>query len=185
MPAPEFRVWDGDEMIYVNDSAVWSLKIEDSSDWTLHRKTRLHCRASPDTSLMQHIGLADAEGAQIFDGDILQDEHGAVAMVRWASDAGGYVLLRENGKPARLSEDNIQNGPWRVAGNLHETPNRIDPDLSRLLNRLREYTGEVQCPMCGGTEFEAGGTPEDRQGPIAVHCVRCHHVMLFHDDVLP
>ena len=67
MPAPEFRVWDGDEMIYVNDSAVWSLKIEDSSDWTLHRKTRLHCRESPDTSLMQHIGLADAEGKQIFD----------------------------------------------------------------------------------------------------------------------
>nr|WP_263786518.1 YopX family protein [Salinibacter grassmerensis] len=183
MPAPEFRVWDGDEMVYVNDSAVWSLKIEDSSDWALHRKTRLHCRESPDTSLMQHIGLTDPDGKQIFDGDILQNGEGAVAMVRWESETGGYFLLRENGTTVGLFEDKIQGGPWRIAGNLHETPNMIDPDLSRLLKHLRGHAGEVECPMCGGTEFETGSTPQDRQGPIAVDCVRCHHVMLFHDDV--
>lgn len=184
MPAPEFRVWDGDEMIYVNDSAVWSLKIEASSDWALHRKARLHCREAPDTSLMQHIGLADADGEQIFNGDILHDGKGTVAMVRWQSETGGYVLLEENGKTIELSRTNIQEGAWSIAGNLHETPTLIDADLCRLLKHLRGYTGEVTCPVCGGTEFEAGGTPEDRQGPIAVDCVRCHHVMLFHDDVL-
>lgn len=184
MPAPEFRVWDGDEMIYVNDSAVWSLKIEASSDWALHRKTRLHCRESPETSLMQHIGLADADGEQIFDGDILRDEEGQIAMVGWEPEMGGYFLLRSNGEMAELSHTNIQAGSWRITGNIHETPSMIDPDLSRLLKHLRGYNGEVQCPVCGGTEFEAGGTPEDREGPIAVNCTRCHHVMLFHTDDL-
>lgn len=184
MPAPEFRVWDGEEMIYVNDSAVWSLKIEASCNWTLHRKTRLHCREAPDTSLMQYIGLADAEGEQIFDGDILEGKDGAVAMVGWESERGGYFLVGPNGETTELSRTNIQAGSWRIAGNVHETPNMIDPDLSRLLKHLRGYNGEVKCPVCGGTEFEAGGTPEDRQGPIAVDCTRCHHVMLFHTDGL-
>lgn len=98
-------------MIYVNDSAVWSLKIEDSSDWTLHRKTRLHCRESPDTSLMQHIGLADAEGKQIFDGDILQDGDGAVAMVRWASDAGDTSFYEKTAIPSGSPRPTFRTGP--------------------------------------------------------------------------
>lgn len=184
MPAPEFRVWDGGEMIYVEDSAVWSLKIEASSDWALHRKSRLHCRESADTSLMQHVGLSDADGEQIFDGDILRDEEGRVAMIRWESEGGGYFLLGENGRSAPLSQTTIQEQAWRITGNVHETPGLIDPDLSRLLRHLRGRIGEMKCPVCGGTEFEAGGTPEDRQGPLAVDCARCHHVMLFHVDAL-
>ncbi|MEF8815785.1 MAG: YopX family protein [Salinibacter sp.] len=184
MPAPEFRVWDGDEMIYVNDSAVWSLKIEASSDWALHRKTRLHCRESPDTSLMQHIGLTDADGEQIFDGDVLENDEERVAMVRWDPETGGYFLLGTDGHSTALSETNIREERWRIAGNVHETPGMVDLDLCRLLRHLRRRTGELECPVCGGTEFEAGGTPEDRQGPIAINCVCCRHVMLFHTDGL-
>lgn len=184
MPAPEFRVWDGEEMVYVNDSAVWSLKIGDSSDWALHRKTRLHCRESSETSLMQHIGLEDVDGEQIFDGDILQDDDGTNALVGWEEGHGRYYLLGPNGASQGLSREKIQEKSWRVVGNVHETPDLVDPDLSRLMRHLRDQTGEVTCPVCGGTEFEAGGTPDDRQGPIAVDCVRCHHVMLFHTNAI-
>jgi len=184
MPAPEFRVWDGEEMIYVNDSAVWSLKIGVSSDWALHRKTRLHCRESSDTSLMQHVGLEDVDGEQIFDGDILEDDDENVGLVGWEEDQGRYHLLGANGASHELSRPNIQESMWRVVGNIHETPQLVDPDLSRLLKHLRDHTGEVKCPVCGGTKFEAGGTPEEREGPIAVDCTRCHHVMLFHTNGL-
>lgn len=169
-------------MIYVNDSAVWSLKIGASSNWALHRKTRLHCRESSDTSLMQFVGLQDVDGEQIFDGDILENDEGNVGLVEWEEDQGCYHLLGASGASSGLSRKNIQGGGWHVVGNIHETPELVDPDLSRLLRHLRGHTGEVKCPVCGGTEFEAGGTPDEREGPIAVDCTRCHHVMLFHTN---
>jgi len=103
-------------------------------------------------------------------------------MVGWESEKGSYFLLGPSGETTELSRTNIQAGSWCIVGNVHETPSMIDPELSRVLRHVRGHNGEVKCPVCGGTEFESGGTPEDRQGPIAVDCTRCRHVMLFHTD---
>lgn len=191
MPVPEFRVWDGEEMIYVKDSAVWSLKIERSPEWTLFYKSRRHCRTSSETRLMQYIGMEDADGKQIFEADVLQGEEEKLGLVWWNTEKGRYYLLSPSGETVVLSQQTIRWEPWRVAGNVHETPHLMDPDLSHLLRHLKGQMDTVECPVCGGTDFEMttvlvseGKVPCNEKGPLAVDCTRCHHVMLFHTDAL-
>ncbi len=189
MPVPELRVWDGEEMIYVDDSALWSLRVEGASEWTLYHKTRLHCRTSPETDLMQYVGMEDVDGEKIFRGDILRDEAGTLGLVWWNSEKGRYYLLHPDGGMVVLSRETLSWRPWRIAGNIHADPTILDVDLSRLLRQLREYTDEVECPVCGGTDFESarGAVPQgaattEGEKPLAIKCTRCTHVMLFHRE---
>lgn len=189
MPVPELRVWDGEAMIYINDSALWSMRIEADSEWSLYYKTRLHCRKSPQTDLMQYIGMKDFEGEKIFERDILRDEAGTLGLVWWHSEKGRYYLLHPNGEMVVVSRETLRWRPWRIAGNIHESPDLMDADLSRLLRHVRTHTDEVECPVCGSTDFEAEGgdlPPRARaQGegaPLAIECTRCNHVMLFHAE---
>ena len=187
MPVPELRVWDGENMIHVRDSALWSLRIEGASEWMLYHKTQVHCRASADTDLMQYVGMEDAEGEKIFDRDILRDEAGALGLVWWNAEKGRYYLLHPDGDVVVLSQETLEWRPWRVAGNVHEDPRLLDGDLSLLLRRLRKHTGEVECPVCGGTDFESDETlslhgTHAKGEPLAVECTRCNHVMLFRTD---
>lgn len=189
MPVPELRVWDGEEMIYVNDSALWSLRIKGASEWALYKKTRLHCRTSPETDLMQYVGMEDVDGEKIFRGDILRDEAGTRGLVWWNSEKGRYYLLHPDGEMVVLSRETLGWRPWRIAGNIHTDPNILDVDLSRLLRHLREYTNEVECPVCGGTDLETdtslvprGASAKGEEEPLAIKCTRCNHVMLFHRE---
>ena len=66
-------------------------------------------------------------------------------------------------------------------------PEPHGPDLSRLLRHLRGQVDTVECPICGGTDFEAdralvprGATMEEDEEPLGIECTRCNHVMLFH-----
>lgn len=187
MPVPEFRVWDGEKMIYVNDSALWSLRIKASSQWALYHKTRVHCRKSPETDLMQYIGMEDVEGEKVFGGDILRDEAGTLGLVWWNPEKGRYYLLHPDGDMVVASQETLGWRPWRIVGNIHEDPDLMDADLSRLLRHLRGRVDAVECPVCGGTDFEAdrtlvprGATREGEEEPLGIECTRCNHVMLFH-----
>ena len=189
MPVPEFRVWDGEEMIYLSDSDFWSLSIEASAEWMLYYKGRVHCRKSSETGLMQHIGMKDVEGEQIFEGDILRDEEGTLGLVWWNPEEGRYYLLSPDGDTVGLSRETIKWRSWRIEGDIHETPQIMDPDFGRLFRHLRGYVDDVECPVCGGTDFTAKKVPLSRGAenggrPLAVDCTRCHHVMLFHMEAI-
>ncbi len=173
-------------MIYVNDSALWSLRIRASSKWALYYKTRRHCSKSPETDLMQHIGVEDAEGEKIFGKDILRDEAGTLGLVWWNAEKGRYYLLHPDGDMVVASQETLGWQPWCIAGNVHEDPDLMDADLSRLLRHLRRQVDEVECPICGGTDFEVdralvpqGAAMEGGEEPLPVECARCNHVMLF------
>lgn len=189
MPAPELRVWDGENMIYVNDSALWSLRIEGPSEWTLYQKTRLHCRVSQETDLMEYVGMRDADDEKVFDRDILRDDSGSLGLVWWNSEEGRYYLLHPDGEMAVLSQETIRGRLWRVVGNVHEDPHLMDTEVSFLLKHLKEHADEVKCPVCGGTDFESSEAVFSREQDaeemsLAIKCVRCSHVMLFHlDDI--
>lgn len=184
MAIPEFRVWDGEEMIYVSDSALWFLKIESSTEWGLYYKARLHCQSSSKTSLMQYTGMKDCEDEQIFERDILQDKEGTPGLVWWNPEKACYYLLSPNGDAVALSRKTINWKPWRVVGNVHETPKIVESNLGQLLRRLEEHADNVECPVCGSSDFVRKGAAweelGDGEGPLLVNCNQCHHVMLFH-----
>jgi hypothetical protein len=187
MPVPELRVWDGETIIRVSDNALWSLRIEGDSEWALYYKTRAHCRKSPETDLMQYVGMEDAEGEKIFGKDILRDEAGTLGLVWWNSDQGRYYLLHPDGEMVVLSQETLRWRPWRIAGNVHEDPHLMNAELSRLLQHLKGHTADVECPVCGGTDFEAHSVQvssknplRENEDPLAIECTRCTHVMLFH-----
>lgn len=191
MPFPEFRAWDGEEMIYISDSAFWSLKIEASAEWVLYYKSRIHCRKSSETGLMQYLGIEDVEGEQIFEGDILRNESGAHGLVWWNQEKGRYYLLSPDGDTVGLARETIKWDAWRIIGNVHENPEIMDPEFSRLMRHLKGYVEDIECPVCGGADFTAEqlSLPNDispgKEGhPLALNCTRCHHVMLFHMEAI-
>lgn len=190
MPTPEFRVWDGDEMIYISDSPLWSLKITASAEWMLYHKGRIHCRTSAETGLMQYLGIKDDEGQKIFDGDILRSDTGTHGVVWWNPEKGRYYLLSPAGDTVGLARETITWDGWQVVGNVHEDPEIMDPVIGQLRRRLNEHVEEFTCPVCGGTDFVAKRAPfpsvsDTSTPPLAVDCTRCHHVLLFHKDILP
>lgn len=191
MPFPEFRVWDGEEMIYLSDSAFWSLSIEASVEWMLYYKGRIHCQKSSETALMQYLGIDDVEGEQIFEGDILRNEEDTHGVVWWNQEKGRYYLLSPDGDTVGLARETIKWDSWRIIGNVHENPEIMDPQFGRLLQHLKGHVENVECPVCGGSDFTAKEVPlpqspstQESSPPLAVDCTRCHHVMLFHMDAL-
>lgn len=69
--------------------------------------------------LMQYIGYKDAEGVEVYEGDILQDPHGNLFVVKW---------YEEEMRWAMWSKDTWYklNMPFlKVVGNVYENPKLI------------------------------------------------------------
>ena len=116
----KFRAWDGREMHHVRgihfDAGVLDLE-EDSVD-------------DMDTVLlMQYTGFIDRNGKDIYEGDILKDDHGRTLAVVWYR--GKYIfeaLSKTNFKYANDLTQWFEYGILRpkVVGNTYENPEHVD-----------------------------------------------------------
>ena len=74
--------------------------------------------------IMQAAGRVDLSGQDIFEGDILENDEGALALVSWVStsDYVGYILKSANPGIGLLD----WGSRWRVVGNWYKPPVKID-----------------------------------------------------------
>ncbi len=98
----KFRLWDGERMEY--DPSAWCESINES----------LAYADDVDAIIMQHTGLLDKNGKEIYEFDYLGDY-----CVFWGS--GQYILQNISTGDIIICNENTTNGR-EVTGNRYETP---------------------------------------------------------------
>lgn len=106
-----FRAWDNDSSRYVKYTAHIGMSLNGS---TVNLQT-----GEGDYVLEQFTGVKDSDGVDIFEGDIVQHEDGALEEVVWQQthlrwgtrDSRGYGTALRRFAPY-----------WKVVGNIHENP---------------------------------------------------------------
>lgn len=125
---PRVRAWDKDfKTMYEADDIVYI----DFEEKQICVKTLFFERASRydfnDIVLMQSTGLADKNGKEIFEGDILDSEDGFLAgIVELRQDLGMFVstLIKYNNFERLCSIANSR----EIIGNIHTNPELAEVD---------------------------------------------------------
>jgi len=123
MTAPrKFRVWDGEEMHeppheYVWDPREGARRVIDASDG------RLTCSQSIDGEVLWSTGLTDADGNEVYEGDILES-WGKRSVVEWDEYHGRW----HTGVSPECTGDFVGNAT--VIGNCYEDPTVLEEPTS-------------------------------------------------------
>jgi len=79
-------------------------------------------KVSGGFALEQYVGQLDADGNEIFEGDILQDEFGAM-VIKWSDEYSDFSLRSKDGSFYGWGdEDAGYLSGYEVIGNIHENP---------------------------------------------------------------
>lgn len=121
---PKFRAWDGSSLsrmyspleVMVGDSDIWIFD-EDSegNEWIVNN----------DLSLMQSTGLADKNGEEIFEGDVVKMAKNVY------SEPTYYEVVRHRGGAYRLESKQYGCELWlrhtdcEIAGDIYENPELV------------------------------------------------------------
>ncbi len=116
----KFRAWDKERKeMYIFD--LDSFNSDDGSHWLNCENNKILYYGGLEwgnCELMQFTGLKDKNGKEIYEGDIVRNEHGVLFTVEWHSHK--YVL-RYAGYGAFNTEIRMKE-KLEVIGNIHENP---------------------------------------------------------------
>lgn len=110
----KFRAWDGHSM---------------RTDFTMHSDGQMIISSSVyaigfEPVLMQYTGLKDADGVEIYEGDVIEafkNKNGAL-LVEFVNDyVGGWVLTHPSSR-GHISLGARRSSELRVIGNIHQNP---------------------------------------------------------------
>lgn len=127
---PRFRVWTGTEMVCPADSdRYWLDFYRAGEEWTLCESDRetgrwVTAKASDITlQLMQSTGLTDAEGNEVWEGDVLRDPSlNTPVVVEWDDDAARWMAVG-----VKYSRDlHFHTDVATVIGNRYEHPELME-----------------------------------------------------------
>ena len=122
----KFRVWDGEKIVSIsralfNDSVCVQHNRDDGFDIE---------PTFDSVVLMQFTGIADRNGVDIYEGDLIKNQHGRTAEVAWnkfiASFDSEFVSDDGSAPPHQDKSHGFHNASWRyeveVIGNIYESP---------------------------------------------------------------
>lgn len=126
----KFRAWIKEEnkMVIVEtmdftDKSMQYLEKNEIIDAYLLRTTFLE-----DIELMQYTGIKDKNGTEIYEGDILKDKKGRLAIVKWHGSFSAFMCcfvseenLYKKNKFLYLAYMNLE-----VIGNIYENKNLLE-----------------------------------------------------------
>ena len=87
-------------------------------------------KVSGGFALEQYVGQLDADGNEIFEGDILQDEFGAM-VIKWSDEYSDFSLRSKDGSFCGWGdEDAGYLSGYEVIGNIHENKELLEGEKS-------------------------------------------------------
>ena len=131
----KFRVWDGEEMHeppheYVWDPREGARRVIDASDG------RITCSQSIDGEVLWGTGLTDAEGTEVYEGDILETIWNGGMQGEVVYENGAWVLRYDQFCSDPLNNavgdpETKRTGGWgTVIGNRYEDPTLLEGSTS-------------------------------------------------------
>ncbi|MBE9515945.1 MAG: hypothetical protein IME93_03090 [Proteobacteria bacterium] len=123
----KFRAWDIDRRQYLSGGAVFIevLRGRNPEEGRLYLDTSDHI-SKDRFILQQYTGLKDKNGAEIYEGDVLEEEEGYYFEVVWDESWAKFKIQHRT--------ISIQYPEWnrgkkmKVIGNIYENPELLDND---------------------------------------------------------
>lgn len=121
----KFRAWNGIQMLTSNIGG-WFVEFDGDIRHNIGNPTEGDSLTSRDVKLMQYTGLKDANGVEIYEGDILGAAvfNASIVNAQVGFANGCFILTPLQGE--RWSEDLCsQNESCSIIGNIYENPELI------------------------------------------------------------
>lgn len=137
----KFRAFNTDlkKMVYPTDRGWFDKVIRSKKSGVLQTITinLLMTNDYPEVELMQYTGRKDKTGADIYEGDIVE-ENGKLAICTWFIEAGAYAFVPTELYPCELQkliayhaydtffENDIPENYVKTIGNIYENPELLE-----------------------------------------------------------
>ena len=127
----KFRAWDSlyNKMIHQYVVGKWKLFITVDGDVGGYEDDDNYdnCAVYGDRFIpMQFIGLADKNGKEIYDGDIITTQNDGVLLVNWNEKYASFCLDKEGWLYSHWFGESCNPSECMVIGNIYENPELLE-----------------------------------------------------------